>query len=171
MKRKNWENILTDKAELSQMNRAKNGEMVWVIPILYVAVYMMMDTMTTNMDITAILNSLLTGGFLMAGSCMMLAGWLYDHCGNTIFHCIVDERGDGLEKLIKKRKMYALVMAGVPAVVFIAGVAFQMSGQTDLYNTLIKPRTVLIYIVPAIWGFYSFTLRKKFTAINKKING
>ena len=105
MNKKNWEDILTEKAEISQMNRAKNGEMIWVLPLLYVAAYMLVDMMVLRItDISAIMNGLLKGGFVLAGACMMLAGWLYDHTGNTIFHCITDEKGKELDKLLKKRK-------------------------------------------------------------------
>ena len=172
MKRKNWEDILTDKADLSQMNRAKNGEMVWVLPLLYVSAYMLMDiTFLGVPDISVSLAGLLKGGFLMAAAGMMLAGWLYDHCGNTIFHCITDDGGKDLDKLLKKRKMYALFMGILPATVFIAGVVLQLTGNVETYEMLIKPRTSLIYIGPALWSFYSFTLINRFHTINSKING
>ncbi|MBQ3588384.1 MAG: hypothetical protein II977_07430 [Oscillospiraceae bacterium] len=172
MNKKNWEDILTEKAEISQMNRAKNGEMIWVLPLLYVAAYMLVDMMVLRItDISAIMNGLLKGGFVLAGACMMLAGWLYDHAGNTIFHCITDEKGKELDKLLKKRKLYAAVMGGVPAAMFIAGIIMQMTGQTETYELMIKPRTALIYIAPAVWGIYSLTITNRFKAINSKING
>ncbi|MBP3381668.1 MAG: hypothetical protein J6L00_03385, partial [Clostridia bacterium] len=134
--------------------------------------YMLVDMLVLRItDISAIMNGLLKGGFVLAGACMMLAGWLYDHTGNTIFHCITDEKGKELDKLLKKRKLYAAVMAGVPAVVFITGIIMQMTGQTETYERMIKPKTSLIYIAPALWGFYSIFLANKFKAINSKING
>jgi len=62
-------------------------------------------------------------------------------------------------------------MAGVPAVVFIAGIIMQMTGQTETYELMIKPRTDLVYIAPAVWGIYSLTITNRFKAINSKING